>query len=139
MLSDLPIATDRLSRIKAAILEDELGLLLSKYITQGWLEFKKISKVAKSCYSFRDLLTYVNRIIFYNHGVFIPLLERNKVLEDIHKSHEGETKVFRRATEVVWWTGMTAAIRELVRGCSLCEQFRLKLREPLKTKMPERP
>ena len=52
ILSDLPIATDRLSRIKAAILEDELGLLLSKYIEQGWAEFKEIPEVAKSCYSF---------------------------------------------------------------------------------------
>ena len=140
ILSDLPIATHRLSRIRAAILEDELGLLLSKYITQGWPEFKEIPEVAKSCYSFRDLLTYVDGIIFYNHRVFIPLLERNKVLEDIHKSHQGETKCIRRATEVVWWPGMTAAIRELVRGCSQCEKFCLKPREPLKTTpMPERP
>ena len=57
ILSDLSIATDRLSRITAAILEDELGLLLSKYIAQGWAEFKEILKVPKSCYSFRDLLT----------------------------------------------------------------------------------
>ena len=55
ILSDLPIATDRLSRNRAAILEDELGLLLSKSITQGWPEFKEIPEVAKSCYSFRDL------------------------------------------------------------------------------------
>ena len=32
ILLDPPRATDRLSRIRAAILEDELGLLLSKYI-----------------------------------------------------------------------------------------------------------
>ena len=52
ILSDLPIVTDRLSRITAAILEDELELLLSKYIVQGWAEFKEIPEVAKSCYSF---------------------------------------------------------------------------------------
>ena len=40
-------------------------------------------------------------------------MERNRKLEDIHKSHQGETKCIRRATEVVWWPGMTAAIREL--------------------------
>ena len=35
---------------------------------------------------------------------------------------------------------MMAAIRELVRGCSQCEQFRPKPRELLKTTpMPERP
>ena len=83
ILSDLPIATDRLSRIRAAILEDELRLLLGKYITQGWPKFKEIPEVSKSCYSFRDLLTYVGGIIFYNHRVFISLLERNRVLEDI--------------------------------------------------------
>ena len=56
ILSDLPVAADRLSRIRAAILEYELELLLIKYITQNWLKFKKIPEVAKSCYSFRDLL-----------------------------------------------------------------------------------
>ena len=56
ILSDLPVAADRLSRIRAAILEYELELLLIKYITQNWPKFKKIPEVAKSCYSFRDLL-----------------------------------------------------------------------------------
>ena len=55
----------------------------------------------------------VDGIIFYNHRVFIPLVERNRVLEDIHKSHQGERKCICRATEVVWWTGMTAARKEL--------------------------
>ena len=52
ILSDLLIATDRLSRTRAAILEDELELLLSKYNEQGWAEFKEIPEVAKSSYSF---------------------------------------------------------------------------------------
>ena len=52
-------------------------------------------------------------ILFYNHRVFIPLVERNRELEDIHESHQEEPKCIRRASEVVWWPGMTAAIKKL--------------------------
>ena len=36
IISGLPIIADRLSRIRAATFEDELKLLVSKHITQGW-------------------------------------------------------------------------------------------------------
>ena len=80
--------------------------------------------MAKLCYSFQDLLTYVDRIIFYNYRVLIPLLKRNRVLEDIR---------IRCAMKVVWRPGVTAAIRESVTGCSQCKQFCLKPQEPLRT------
>ena len=140
LVDELPIATNRMNRIKAALLEDELGVLLSKYITQGWPDRKNLPDVVRSCYSFRDFLTLVDGMIMYNDCVFIPVLERKRVLDDIHKSHQGETKCIRRASEVVWWPGMTSDIRLLVKDCDRCEQFRLKPREPLiATPMPDRP
>ena len=71
---------------------------------------------------------------------FIPELEREAVLKDIHRGHQGENKCIRRAVEVVWWPGMTREIRELVKSCNDCMQHRKYPREPLmSTELPERP
>ena len=110
IISEFSIGAHRLSKTRAEILEDKLGVLLSKYIARGRPELKELPKVAKLFYSFQDFLTYVHGIIFYNHQVFIPLMERGRVWEDIRKSHQGETKCICCATDVVWWPGMTAAI-----------------------------
>jgi len=52
-------------------------------------------------------------------------------LKETHKGHQGETKCIRRTVDAVWWPGMTADIRSLVKGCSKGEKFQLKPREPL--------
>ena len=140
LLDSLHISHKRLDRIKASMLEDEAGMLLLKYTICGWPPNKELPGVMKSFYAFRDYITSVEGVVFYMNRVFIPELERGKVLEEIHKGHQGELKCIRRAAEVVWWPGMTREIREVVKECPECEEFRRQPREPLKsTPLPEKP
>ncbi|XP_067931100.1 uncharacterized protein [Watersipora subatra] len=74
----------------------------SKMISEmGWPEMKDVPNIAKSCYLFRDYLTYVDGVVWYHSRVFIPLLEKERVLQDIHRGHQRETKCIRRAMEIV--------------------------------------
>ena len=78
--------------------------------------------------------------MFYNSRIYIPPLERAHVLADVHKGHQGEVKCIRRATELVWWPGMTKEIRERVKNCEICLENRRVPAEPLRaTPLPERP
>ena len=139
-LAELPIASGRLARIKAALIADDAGRFLLKFTNEGWPNSKQIPDVVKNVYTFRDYLTQVDGIIFFMNRVFIPELERDNILKDIHKGHQGESNCIRRASDIVWWPGMTREIRKMVARCDLCEKFRQKAREPLiSTPFPERP
>ena len=140
MIESLPVSSNRLERIRASTLEDETGLCLLNYITGGWPSYQSCSDLVKKYYTFKEELTEVDGVIFYNSRIFIPPLERQSVLEDVHKGHQGEVKCIRRATEIVWWPGMTSEIRGLVKGCNICSEMRRVPVEPLKTTpFPERP
>jgi hypothetical protein len=135
----LPISQRRRDRIKAAILADEESTILLQYIREGWPVYVKVNPMVQKYFTFKDFLTEIDGVIYYWDRVYIPRMERDKVLEDIHKGHQGESKCIRRATELVWWPGMTAEIRELVKMCTSCIPFRNVAREPIaQTPLPDR-
>ena len=63
------------------------------------------------------------------------------MLKKIHASHVGIEGSLRRAKEILYWPGMTAAIRDHVSACGTCNTFRIEqLKEPLMPqKVPNRP
>lgn len=98
-----------------------------------------MNSLAQKFYTFKDYITLVDGILYYWDRVFVPNSEREKVLQDIHKGHQGESKCLRRANSLVWWPGMSVAIRQMVKQCSVCQEFRHVPREPLKVSpLPER-
>ncbi|XP_067948904.1 uncharacterized protein [Watersipora subatra] len=58
---------------------------------------------------------------------------RERILKDIHAGNQSESKRKRRACGLVWWPGVTAKIRELVKGCPKCEEFKRIPKEPMQT------
>ena len=115
-------------------------MMLENFTEKGWPSSKEVPDILKPFYSFRDYITCIDGVLFYMDRVFIPELEREKVLREVHEGHQGETKCIRRAAEVIWWPGMSRDIREMVKECIKCEEFRRKPREPLlSTPLPEKP
>ena len=136
----LPISKTRLARLQAATLDDSEGAWLLRYMTSAWPVYSKVEPEVQKFYTFKDHMTTVDGLIFYWDRVFIPAGERQRVLEEIHTGHQGETKCIRRATELVWWPGMTVVIRQMVRDCGRCAEYRRVPREPLvNTPLPARP
>ncbi|KAI4884219.1 hypothetical protein NFI96_005617 [Prochilodus magdalenae] len=57
---------------------------------------------------------------------------RSDMLERIHESHLGIVKCKERARDVMYWTGMTKDIEDVVMQCSVCNMFkRNNTKEPL--------
>ena len=68
--------------------------------------WKKVSDW-KNYLTFNDELTVVQDLFFYNNRIFIPFLERNRVLTEVHTRYVRESKCLNRARELVWWPVMT--------------------------------
>ena len=136
----LPISKSRLARLQASIVSDNEASWMMKYINEGWPIYHKVQPDVQKFYSYKDYLTAIDGVIYYWDRLFIPRSERERVLQDIHKGHQGENKCIRRANSLVWWPGMTTEIRELVKSCPKCSEYRRIPREPLcTTPLPERP
>ena len=139
LVDALPISASRLERFRCSLIAEETGQLLCRYIVEGWPRYKDLPEEVRPYFAEREFLTVIDGIIYFHDRVWVPFLEREHVLKEIHSGHQGETKCIRRATEVVWWPGMTAEIRALVKSCEKCEEFRRKPKEPLlPTPFPER-
>ena len=140
LVEALPIAKARLARLQAATLDESDGRLLLQYVTQGWPVYQKVEPSVQKFYTYKDYLTTVQGLIYFNQRVYIPQAERASVLKDIHAGHQGETKCVRRASQIVWWPGMTVDIRVMVKRCATCLEFRRVPTEPMMgTPLPERP
>ena len=72
--------------------------------------------------------------------VILPAM-RNEALQKVHSSHQGFDASLRRARETIFWTGMSAQIKDYVGWCNICAELaRAQTREALQpTPLPWRP
>jgi len=131
LIDAMPVSPTRLRHIQAAMWTEDEGRILLKYLMEGGPRTKDADPSKKQFYTLRDSLTTVQGVVCFENRLYIPKIKRNRVLKETHKGHQGETKCICRAADVIWWPGMTADIRSLVKGCSKGEKFQLKPRELL--------
>ena len=64
--------------------------------------------------------TLLDGIIFRQNRIVIPTSLRAKILEELHATHLGITKMKQLARRYVYWPGIDRDIERLVRGCESC-------------------
>lgn len=131
IFDSLPVSDRRLNELQNSTQEDEVGKLLLKYVRSRWPDKKTVPENMKKFVTIKDRLTVVEGLVFMDCRIFMPLAERPAMLQKIHAGHLGETKCVARAAEIVWWPGITAEIRSIVKECAVCTEFRRVPREPL--------
>ena len=140
LVEDMAISAGRRRTLQEATASDEVSRLLIAYSSTRWPLYKDCCELLRSFYTFRYQITTIDGLIFYGNRVFIPESQRLRILKEVHKEHQGENKCIQRAKKVVWWPGMTKQIRQVVKECRLCEQYRIPRVESLiPTPFPERP
>ena len=61
--------------------------------------------------------------MFHGEVLIIPPSEREKVLDNLHQSHQGITKTQLLACDCVFWPVINKAIEEAVQQCETCMRF----------------
>ena len=54
LVADLAISLKKIERIDAALLEDEMGTIILRYISSKWPPRKEVLDEGRSVYAFRD-------------------------------------------------------------------------------------
>ena len=137
----VPIASQRLSQLKAEQDQDTTCIMLAKYALEGWPTER--NKVEVSClpyWSIRFEISIQNGFLMRGSRIIVPAKLQRDVLEKIHEGHMGITKCRALANTAVYWPGISKQIEELVRECPSCIMESKNHSEPLiPTSFPQRP
>lgn len=106
---------------------------LCKAVLNGWPENRcDVEGVLKPYWDFRDEISVYDGILFKGQRVIIPKCMQSHILKLIHSSHQGMIKSKRLARDVIFWTGMTKQIEDVVSKCSTCLEYKNKQqKEPM--------
>ena len=131
-----------LTAVKSSTMQDPTMNLLKHTIYNGWPPYRKqCPQELWEFWSFRCDLTLEDGLVLKGSRIVVPTSMRNQVLQAIHLGHQGENKCILRARESVFWPGISADIRQMVKDCDPCNkhksaQPRLPILQP---DLPTRP
>ena len=69
-------------------------------------------------------LTIVDDCILWGSRVVVPPQGRQAVLNELHDTHPGCSKMKSLARSYVWWPKMDSDIENLVKQCQVCQESR---------------
>jgi transposase InsO family protein len=74
------------------------------------------------------------KLIFYKNRNYIPANDelRREIVQRYHDAmtagHPGELQTFNAVAQHYWWPGLRTFIKNYVRGCGVCQQFKINRR-----------
>ncbi|XP_053382273.1 uncharacterized protein K02A2.6-like [Mercenaria mercenaria] len=143
VLKQLPVSDQKLEKIRIASQNDDQVQTLIQVIRNGWPRMRQdCPKSVVEYWNHRDELSFENGLIFKGQKIIIPRSERFDMIKAVHdNSHQGCNQATRRASDIMFWPGMSNQILEYVQACSLCEKYRpSNAKEPLFShEVPQRP
>ena len=88
-----------------------------------------------------DQLSHNDTLIFYEGDrIMIPEGYRQKILDKLHLSHQGQEYTYKLAKSLYWWPTMKNEVTNLVKDCNLCRAYLpSQVREPLILETASRP
>ena len=92
-----------------------------RFVLTGWPS-NKLSPEFQPYATRKSELSALNGCILWSARVIIPPQGRQPLLEELHNTHLGASKMKALAHSYIWWPGMDEEINNLVKSCSVCQQ-----------------
>lgn len=135
VLELIPMGEETFKELAATVEQDEQLQSVLEALRTGWPTADKMTEAQKLFSPVQDELSEYDGLLFRGDRVVIPKTWKQRVLKAVHSGHLGINSCLKRARETVYWPGMSNDIRNLVKGCSICENSqRRPPREPLMPK-----
>lgn len=126
------LSEDNYEMYLSAIKEDEKLNRIIKYVVNGWPSYHQLDDISQKFHKIKDELHYENQLLLRNDRLVVPVSMQSTICKWLHVAHLGIEKTLARAREQFYWPGMATELTEVVRNCSICEQFkRNNQKEPL--------
>lgn len=115
-VDEFPVTAEQLEQATAA--DTEIAALLSALKTGRHCDSKHRHNIPQTEFNLQ------NGAIVRGIRAYIPGPLRQRILEELHTSHFGMSRMKALARAYVWWPKLDADIDSLVMNCELCQQQR---------------
>ncbi|XP_017476105.1 PREDICTED: uncharacterized protein K02A2.6-like isoform X2 [Rhagoletis zephyria] len=115
-LENLPVT---FQMIQNATLKDKVLQEVISYLKNGkWPN--TITDDLRSYYIHRDALGIVENCIMLKDRLVIPYCFHKRILQQLHKGHQGIERTKSLSRSYVYWPGLDEEIKRFVQGCGKC-------------------
>lgn len=104
--------------------KDKLLSTIIRYSYDGWPDVKLIEPQLKPFYIKRNEISIDRGCLFWGHRIIIPHSIRKDVLNELHKSHFGSSRMIDMAKSYFWWPKLNEDIIDITRTCINCLSYR---------------
>ena len=110
------------SHIKDWTSKDPVLSQVVRFILTGWPE--KLPAEMTAFRSKKEELSVMDGCVLWGTRVLVPPPGRKQILEELHATHPGVSRMKSLARCYIWWPQMDSDIENLVRSCTVCQETR---------------
>lgn len=105
--------------IRSATDKDKTLITVMKYLKYGWPRKIKCKKILPY-FNCRNDLELESGCLLRGHRVVVPAVYREKLLQELHRTHQGIVKTKSAARTRMWWPNIDGDIEQLIGACTVC-------------------
>ena len=117
----LSVAPLTVTDIRRGTDRDPVLSKIRTYTLQGWPSSLTEGEL-QPYWRRRDEISVSDHILLWGSRVIVPPKARERVLEVLHSTHPGVSRMKSLARSYVWWPSMDSDIESRVKNCQLCQQ-----------------
>ena len=120
-IKHLPMGQVTLKKLRVATDVDNTIQILKETILNGWPESKAdVNAEISSYFAMRDELAIHHGLFFKGERVVVLQGMRKEIKQRLHRSHIGADRMVRRARVCIFWSVMSADIKQVTDDCEAC-------------------
>ena len=123
VINHLSSTSVSVANIKEWTAKDPVLSCVFRFLMSGWPD-QKLDKDYQPYATRKHELSTLDGCLLWASRVVIPPPGRQLILEELHESHPGISKMKSLARSYVWWPGMDSEIEQLVKTCPVCQESR---------------
>lgn len=122
----------RLKLFQSKTKSDNILTSVSEYLHNCWPDPKVLEGEIKHFFNIRQDLQVNDDLIYYGERLVVPKSLRKFVLDTLHETHLGSSKINKKMKQLFYWPGMTSDVINVVSTCKICQKFgKSKTRSPM--------
>ena len=117
----LQVSQLSVSNIRRGTDQDPLLAKVRTFVLQGWpmhLEGEEFRPFVRR----KDELSVNDCVLLWGSRAIVPLNSRERVIDVLHSTHPGVSRMKSLAGSYVWWPGVDAEIENRVKSCHVCQE-----------------
>lgn len=130
--NDVKISEPKLKEFQEKSLNDDCIKAVNLYLHEGWPDIRTLYGEVKHMYKLKNELQTNNGLLYYGTRLVVPQTLRRLVLNILHETHLGGSKINSIVDQFYYWPGIYSDIKNLVSSCAVCQKYRRSnMTEPL--------